>query len=572
MNISQAERRRVDVVVVGSGLAGLLAAITARENGASVALVAQGEIGRSANSWLASGGLAAVTGIDPDDSPEHHLEDIRRTARGLVFEDIARIFVDEAGPAIRKLETLGVRFHARDGDLALFPAPGHSLARSVRCEGGGAVGLMTTLIDVASERDVQLIGNTTAVEVLKSAEGRAAGILCRSGDAWQIVEAASVVLACGGMGKLFPVTSNHELADGSGYYLALKAGAVLTDLEFVQFTPTSLAWPLEVRGTSTGGGLMAQPGVKLLNANGERFMSRYDPERMEASTRDVLARAIFREVSEGRGTEHGGVHVDMSEADRDAVAQVSGRFLRAIDAMGIDPYSERVEVAPDVHFAMGGVVADVDGRTGVPGLFAAGEITAGLHGATRLNSNGLSEAAVFGIRAGRAAATESAAAQTWSCDFDSGHRVVHAMIAEDPRHIDGQHRTGVIRIGPVASGVGEAGGNVPALKSELREILMDGAGIERRTETVTRALTRHAALRDQIDTVLASATPTEAFSLDGMYVLSGLILQASRLRTESRGAHFRADYPAQDPTWDRHIAFVCEPATAGDTQFEEAAQ
>ncbi|ODM42477.1 FAD-dependent oxidoreductase, partial [Cereibacter johrii] len=408
MEISEAARRRADVVVVGSGLAGLLAALTARESGAAVTLVAQGEIGKSANSWLASGGLAAVTGVDPEDSPELHLADIRRTARGLVFDDIARTFVAEAGPAIRRLEALGVAFHRTDADLALFPAPGHSRARSIRCEGGGAVGLMTTLLDRASEAGIALLGQTTAIEVLKDAGGAAAGLLCHGPDGWLEIEAGAVLLACGGMGRIFPVTSNHALADGSGYYLALKAGAVLTDLEFVQFTPTSLAWPPEVRGTSTGGGLMAQPGVKLLNARGERFMHRYDPERLEASTRDVLSRAIFREVSEGRGTPHHAVWVDMSETDRAAVAQVSGRFLRAIAAVGIDPFTERVEVAPDVHFAMGGVAADVDGRTAVPGLFAAGEITAGLHGATRLNSNGLTEAAVFGIRAGRAAAGHAA--------------------------------------------------------------------------------------------------------------------------------------------------------------------
>ncbi|WP_274631232.1 L-aspartate oxidase [Arvimicrobium flavum] len=558
MEISKAARKRADVVVVGSGLAGLVAALTASDEGASVTLVAQGEIGKASNSWLASGGLAAVTGVDPHDSPEIHLQDIRRQARGLMLDDIGRTFVAEAGPSIRRLEEFGVRFHKRDGQLALFPAPGHARARSVRCEGGGAVAMMTTLIDRVAERGVEMIGGATAIEVLKDASGAACGLLCRKDNGWLVVEAKVIVLACGGMGQLFPVTSNHALAEGSGYYLALKAGATLTDLEFVQFTPTSLAWPPEVRGTSTGGGLMAQPGVKLLNANGERFMYRYDAERMEAATRDVLARAIFREVSEGRGTEHNAVYVDISETDRAAVAQVSGRFLRAIAAVGIDPYKDRVEVAPDVHFAMGGVAVDVNGRTGVPNLFAAGEITAGLHGATRLNSNGLTEAAVFGIRAGRAAATEAAAAVPRRGENRVPERMIRSLIAADPRRLNGQPRTDVLRTQAPAPD-GRGGADVAALKNEIRAILVDGAGIERSGENTARALARHESLSPQILTAVAGGGPEEAFTLEAMYVLSRLILQASGARRESRGAHFRTDSPAQDAGWEHHIAFVSEP-------------
>ena len=557
MDNAKAARQRADIVVVGSGLAGLLAAIIARETGARVALVAQGEIGKSANSWLASGGLAAVTGVDPEDSAELHLQDIRRTGRDLVFDDIAQTFVAEAGPAIRRLEALGVAFHRKDGDLALYPAPGHSRPRSVRCEGGGAVGLMTTLIDRATEAGIDLVGQTTAIEVLKDSSGAAAGLLCHGPEGWLVLEAGAVILACGGMGRIFPVTSNHELADGSGYYLALKAGAVLTDLEFVQFTPTSLAWPPEVRGTSTGGGLMAQPGVKLLNSKGERFMHRYDPERMEAATRDVLSRAIFREVSEGRGTAHNAVWVDISETDREAVAQVSGRFLRAISAVGIDPYRERVEVAPDVHFAMGGVVADVDGRTAVPGLFAAGEITAGLHGATRLNSNGLTEAAVFGIRAGNAAAIHAASTCSRPITMMLPLRRVCSLIAEDPRRLNGQPRTDLISIRMAQGTVSTA--DVAPLKGEIRRILVEGAGIERTGDAVKQALARHAALAPKIELALAASGPVEGFSLDAMYVLSRLILQASGTRTESRGAHYRTDCPEQASDWDQHIAFLVEP-------------
>lgn len=559
MQISDMARQRADVVVVGSGLAGLAAALTARDEGASVTLVAQGEIGKASNSWLASGGLAAVTGVDPEDSPELHLQDIRRQARGLMLEDIGRTFVAEAASSIRRLEEFGVRFHKRDGRLALFPAPGHARARSVRCEGGGAVALMTTLLDRAAEAGIVMIGGATAIEVLKDAGGAACGLLCWKDGAGLVVEAKAIVLACGGMGQLFPVTSNHGLADGSGYYLALKAGATLTDLEFVQFTPTSLAWPPQVRGTSTGGGLMAQPGVKLLNAKGERFMHRYDPERMEAATRDVLARAIFREVSEGRGTEHNAVYVDISETDRAAVAQVSGRFLRAIAAVGIDPFTQPVEVAPDVHFAMGGVAIDVDGRTGVSNLFAAGEIAVGLHGATRLNSNGLTEAAVFGIRAGRAAAIEAAAAPD-SCPVDvlGPDRVIRSLVAADPRNVEGRPQTDVLRISAPAR-AGRDGIDVAPLKDEIRAILVEGAGIERNRENAGQALVRHETLAPQIQAALGRADPQAAFTLEAMYVMSRLILEASAARRESRGAHFRTDSPIQDEEWDHHIAFVSEP-------------
>lgn len=167
MELSEARRIRTDIAVIGSGLAGLLAAITAHDAGRSVAIVAQGEIGRSSNSWLASGGLAAVTGVDPDDSPEQHLADIRKTARNLQFDDIAETFVAEAGSAIRRLQELGVKFHQQEGQLVLFPAPGHSRKRSVRCQGGGAVQLMNTLIDRSRERGVTMFEKTTAIEILR---------------------------------------------------------------------------------------------------------------------------------------------------------------------------------------------------------------------------------------------------------------------------------------------------------------------------------------------------------------------------------------------------------------------
>jgi len=565
LDLGNAIRHQADVVVVGSGLAGMMAALTAREQGASVALVAQGKIGEASNSWLASGGLAAVTGVDPEDSPENHLKDIERAARGLAIPDIARVFVDEAGPAIRKLEDLGVQFHRRDGDLALFPAPGHSRARSVRCEGGGAVALMTTLIERARERAIDLVGDLTVVEVLKSATNEACGVLAWGPEGWVVFEAKSVVLACGGMGRLFPLTSNHELADGSGYYLALKAGATLTDLEFVQFTPTSLAWPPEVRGTSTGGGLMAQPGVQLLNANGERFMTRYDPERMEAATRDVLSRAIFREVSEGRGTANNAVYVDISATERSAVEQVSGRFLRAIEKSGIDPYRERVEVAPDVHFAMGGVVVDTDGRTAVPGLFAAGEITVGLHGATRLNSNGLTEAAVFGIRAGRAAAAGASHTPAMTADPSRLSRVVRLLITSDPRATpELAHGDDVIQLPNYRHTASDAG-DMTALKTELAAILNLGAGIERSEQSITEAISRHSALAARIDEVLSGCDPDIAFRLEAAFVLSRLILRASQLRDESRGAHYRIDRPDQHQGWRRHIVFTTEAGKVSQT-------
>lgn len=549
---------RADVVVIGSGLAGLVAALEADRCGVTVALLSRGEIG-SGNTELASGGLAAVTGIDPGDTPDLHLADIQRSARGLEFPDIARVFVDEAGDAIRSLERFGAKFARTEKSLQLFMAPGHSRARSIRCEGGGTSNLLKPLLARVSESSIRCISRVTVIEIERDEENRVSGvILLDEKGRTYCIAAKAVVLACGGLGQLFPLTSNSSVATGSGYYLALKAGAILTDLEFVQFTPTSLAYPPEVRGTSTGGGLLAQKGVRLLNAHGERFMPAYD-ERAEAATRDVVARAIHREIKAGRGSDHGAVYVDMSAADRKAVAQVSGRFLRAMEKIGVDPYSSRVEVAPDVHFAMGGVAIDSDGWTGVPGLFAAGEIAAGLHGATRLNSNGLTEAVVFGQRAGGAAA-EGKAAPAWR--FAGGRETVGIcrFIAHDPRgdSAEGLQKEAIslpeIPV-PSAPSVGPTiEDRVEELRVELRLALATGAGIERDGATTANAIANHARLSPEL--ALVDRRTAIGFDLEARYVVSGLVLRAVEARTESRGAHFRTDFPNQLESWGTHICFA----------------
>lgn len=541
----------------------MCAALAAREAGAEVALLLEDRLGESGNTALASGGLAAQTGLDASDSPELHLADMRRAARDLLFPDLADVFIAESAAAIHRLAALGARFALKDGRPELFAVPGHSRPRSVRCEGGGTRHLVGPLSERVRERGVSVVEGATVTALAQARDGRVTGVAFIDARGRLVeMEAGAVVLATGGLGQLFRFTSNHPLATGSGYLLALRAGCVLADLEFLQFTPTTLCHPPELRGVSTGGGLLAQDGVRLVNSRGERFMRRYDPGRMEGATRDVMARALYTEIAEGRASPHGGVFLDMSGVERRIVEQVSGRFLGKVEAAGIDPFASPVEVAPEMHFAMGGIAVDVDGGTGVAGLFAAGEAAAGLHGATRLNSQGLTEGAVFGHRAGLAAAAFAGAARPARARRGTEGRAVTAWLAADPRTEGPREALATLPLAlapPTGSSIGDGAPlDAAAFRTRLNALVERGAGIVRSEERIRDALAAWESLAAEAGGLSAGVVdPRVRFRLAGMLALARLLLEAARLRTESRGAHYRSDHPGMDPGWATHVCFGC---------------
>jgi L-aspartate oxidase len=469
---------RPQVAVVGAGAAGLYTALTAAREGARVTLVSATPLAGSSSYW-AQGGLAAA--IAADDSPELHLADTVKAGRGATRESAAATLCALAGDAVRDLERLGVRFDAdRHGHLALGLEGGHSARRIVHA-GGAATGrrLIRELSALVAEHElIDVFENRRATAILTEDE-RAIGIQLLDGE--QIL-APATVLATGGAAALWARTTNPAGATGGGLLLAYNAGAMLADLELMQFHPTAV-----VAANGADGFLVTEAvrgeGATLHDREGNRFVDELLP-------RDEVAKAVQRRMLE---TQAPSVDLDMRHVDPALFPNV----VTALKNAGIDPERERVPVAPAAHYMMGGIATDLDGRATLPGLYAVGECSCtGLHGANRLASNSLTECFVFGARAGRAALDEPPPAS----------------------RPDGEART-----------PGPGSTKPPALTEASRKALWRCAGLERDHDGLTR-LTQDP------------------------YPLVGLIASSALVRTESRGAHQRTDYPAPDPAFDgRHV-------------------
>ncbi len=459
-------------MVVGAGAAGLFACLCAAREGARVALVSARPLAETASYW-AQGGLAAALAVD--DSPERHLQDTVAAGRGLVRRSAAAVLADEAPARFRDLEELGVRFDAdRHGSLALGLEGGHGARRVVHA-GGSATGrriLRQLSADVAEEPAIDVLEGARAAHLL--GEGRVTGVAL---DGGRPLTARGTVLATGGAAALWSRTTNPPGSFGSGLLLARAAGAALADLEFTQFHPTAVVGIPGREGFLITEAIRGE-GATLHDAHGERFVD-------ELAPRDAVARAIFRILREQQVS---AVMLDMRHVD-------PGRFPNVVGALreaGLDPTREPVPVAPASHYMMGGIVTDLDGRSGVPGLYAVGECACtGLHGANRLASNSLSECFVFGRRAALRALDEPAPA------------------AGAPAPLPDQ---------PVA----------PPPTRETRKAMWRHAGLERDAEGL-------------------------APLLDDPHPLARLVARSALFREESRGAHLRADFPDADPALEgRH--------------------
>jgi L-aspartate oxidase len=464
-----ADRIDADVAVVGAGAAGLYAALTGARSGARVALVSATPLARTASYW-AQGGLAAA--LAADDSPDLHRRDTERAGRALVRSSAAAVLCREAPRTVSELERLGVHFDAdRHGNLALGLEGGHSRRRVVHA-GGSATGrrVVRQLSAVVVETPGVTVIEGARAARLWTRDGRCVGVVCEDGRA---ISARAVILATGGSAALWQRTTNPPGSLGIGLLLAREAGAALADLELMQFHPTAVT---SIKGRE--GFLITEAirgeGATLLNAQGERFVE-------ELAPRDEVARAIWSTMGDSGAAS---VDLDMRAIDPDQFPNVVGALREA----GLDPTRELIPVAPAAHYGMGGIVADLDGATTVPGLYAVGESACtGLHGANRLASNSLSECFVFGARASFAAFSE-------------------------PRTESGE---------PPAA---------PAIEAPSRE--------------TRAALWQHAGLvRDAEGLTALAGDP---------HPLARLIARHALLRQESRGAHTRADFPDTDPALDLH--------------------
>jgi succinate dehydrogenase / fumarate reductase flavoprotein subunit len=528
-----------DVVVIGAGGAGLRAAIEASTLGARTALVCKSLLGK-AHTVMAEGGIAAALGnVDSDDEWRAHFRDTLSGGKYLNNWRMAELHAKEAPERVRELERWGGVFDRTPaGTMSQRAFGGHSFKRLVHIGDRTGLELIRTLQDKCVHEDVDVFMECTITQLLRSG-GRVCGAFGyrRATGEFVVFRARAVVLATGGTGKCYEVTSNSWEYTGDGHALAYEAGAELVDMEFVQFHPTGMVWPPGVRGLLVTEAVRGEGGV-LRNADGERFMERYDPERMELSTRDIVSRAIYTEVAEGRGSPRGGVFLDVSHLPAETVKKrLPSMYAQFLELAGVDITRAPMEVGPTCHYLMGGVAVDAEtGASGVAGLFAAGECAGGLSGATRLGGNSLSDLLVFGRRAGAAAAEA-------------------ARRAPEPVVDDGDVSTAAEAMERLLGGEGE---DPYALHAELQRTMQRHVGIYRDEPGLRAAIEAIEALKQRARSVRAHGSERRfnpgwhlCRDLQNMLVCAEAIARAALLRTESRGAHSRLDHPGPREEWSR---------------------
>jgi fumarate reductase (CoM/CoB) subunit A len=520
------EQVSFDVLVIGGGLAAIRAAVAACAAGARTGMVLKGVLGKSGSSAIAGGGLAAVLGgaDAPDDNLDKHYHDTLVSGDFVNDPDLVRRLVSDAPRATRELEAMGARFVRNNiSEIELFLAPAHTEKRSVRVAGGGTARLMGPLTDYVKRQPIALLEHTTVLDLMRH-EGRAAGALALREGKPLLLLAKAIVLASGGAGRIYPLTSNMAESTGDGYAMALRAGLALTGMEFVQFTPTALAYPKALEGASTGGVLLGLPGTRLWNSQQERFMERYDAERKEASTRAILSRAFQSEIVAGRGSPHGGVWLDLTRNDADVLERLAAPFMKSLAPHGIDIRRDPIEIAPAVHYFMGGVEINALAETALPGLYAAGEVTGGVQGSNRLSSNSLTDVNVFGAIAGREAA-----------EYLFKNKYLHNISALEKQASRALHATLDEKSKPAAQ-------HLAALHAELKRVMFAGGGIVRERDAMRRGLADIGAVR--------AADLRQHAELRNMLDTGEAVIRGALLRTESRGAHYRADFPEKnDAAW-----------------------
>jgi succinate dehydrogenase / fumarate reductase flavoprotein subunit len=531
------ETHEHDVLVVGAGGAGLRAAIEALGQGASVGVVSKSLLGK-AHTVMAEGGIAAaMANVDSADGWKPHFRDTMRGGKMLNNWRMAQLHAQEAPERVMELEQWGALFDRTDDGRILQRAfGGHTFRRL--CHVGDRTGLemIRTLQDRGVHMGFDVYMECTIVRLLTDG-GRCAGALAywRETGRFVLFKAKSVVMATGGIGKAWPITSNSWEYTGDGMALAYEAGAELMDMEFVQFHPTGMVWPPGVQGILVTEAVRGEGGI-LRNKNGERFMERYDPKRMELSTRDVVARSIYTEVKEGRGTEHGGAYLDISHKPAEYVKKkLPSMYHQFKELADVDITAGPMEVGPTLHYMMGGIRVEAEtAQSSLPGLFAAGEAAAGLHGANRLGGNSLSDLLVFGRRAGLAAAQ-------------------HAKEVAAPKLDEGQIGAGETE---ALSAFQRQGGENPyAVHRDLQTVMQNLVGIFRVREDMEKALVELAKLKER-----AAHTSIEgsrmfnpgwhmAIELKSMLTVSEAVTRSALIREESRGAHSRIDFPELSPEW-----------------------
>ncbi len=533
------ETHEHDVLIIGAGGAGLRAAIEALAQGASVAVVCKSLLGK-AHTVMAEGGIAAaMANVDRTDDWRAHFRDTMRGGKFLNNWRMAQIHAQEAPERVRELEQWGALFdRTTDGNILQRAFGGHTFKRL--CHVGDRTGLemIRTLQDRGVNLGIDVYMECAITRLLKDGD-RIAGAFgyWRENGRFVVFKAKSVVIATGGIGKAWRITSNSWEYTGDGMALAYDAGAGLMDMEFVQFHPTGMVWPPGVQGILVTEAVRGEGGV-LRNKDGERFMERYDPERMDLSTRDVVARAIYTEAKEGRGTEHGGAYLDISHKPAEYVKKkLPSMYHQFRELADVDITKGPMEVGPTCHYMMGGIRVDAEtAQSNVPGLFAAGEAAAGLHGGNRLGGNSLSDLLVFGRRAGLSAAEHARQVSSPAADDAEVDEATREMLAPFER----------------------SDGDSPYdLHRDLQETMQNYVGIFRSEEDLKRGLDEIQKLKQRATRVRVDGSRLFnpgwhlARDLKAMLTVSEAVALSALERKESRGAHSRIDYPDYDEHWSK---------------------
>ena len=540
------ETHEHDVLIIGAGGAGLRAAIEALAQGARVGVVCKSLLGK-AHTVMAEGGIAAaMSNVDKADDWRTHFRDTMRGGKFLNNWRMAQLHAQEAPERVRELEQWGALFdRTEDGEILQRAFGGHTFRRL--CHVGDRTGLemIRTLQDRGVHMGFDVFMECTVTRLLKDGD-RVSGAFgyWREQGRFVIFKAKSVVIATGGIGKAWKITSNSWEYTGDGMALAYEAGAELMDMEFVQFHPTGMVWPPGVQGILVTEAVRGEGGT-LRNKNGERFMERYDPKKMELSTRDVVARAIYTEVREGRGTEHGGAYLDISQKPADYVKKkLPSMYHQFLELADVDITKGPMEVGPTCHYMMGGIRVDAEtAQASVPGLFAAGEAAAGLHGANRLGGNSLSDLLVFGRRAGLGAAEFAKRAGAPAIDS--------SQLEDASREI----------LAPFERASGESPYEV---HSDLQAAMQSLVGIYRQEEDLQRALVEIEKLRARAARVRVEGSRMFnpgwhlARDLTCMLIVTEAVARSALARRESRGAHSRLDYPKLDDAWGKKNNVIVE--------------
>jgi len=536
-----ARSRVCNVLVIGAGAAGLRAAIAATEAGSQVLIV--GKRHRlDAHTVLAAGGINAVLGTrDPQDTWEQHFADTLREGYFLGHPRVVEIMAREAPDAVRELAAWGCRFATlEDGRLDQRFFGAHKYRRT--CYAGDYTGraILYTLANKVQQLGIPIVEDQYISRLLV-ADGvcfGAYGFDLVSGER-TVFEADAVVLATGGHTRLWRRSSSRRDENyGEGMFLALEAGCRLMDMELVQFHPTGMLTPEEMAGTLVTEAVRGEGG-RLYNKDHERFMQRYDPERMELSARDRVALAIYTEIMQGRGGPNGGVFLDISHRPKDEILEKLPRMYRQfIEYQMLDISKQPMEVAPTAHYSMGGIVVDPETHaTEVVGLYAAGECTSGLHGANRLGGNSLAETIIFGRRAGAASAAHSQESEL--------QRRSRKAVQEAAGELQSLIKPGTELARP--------------LQRALRNLTWEHCGVVRDETRMREGLRKLGELTQAAQTVDIRPGQEGWFELEHVLDLrAGLRTAEATLlcaleRRESRGAHNRSDFPALDPGWERNL-------------------